>query len=234
MLVRRVAATARRAAMEERVRLARDLHDVAAHHLSSLVAQAEGLRARRPYAADRTDEAVDALAETGRRVMEDMRTLLGVLRADDDPGGQGAAPTPTLGDLPELIALAVRDGQDVTADLTAGPGTMPAARLDDRLPCGPGGAQQREGTLRARRSASVPIRMRAVCGSPSPAGPPARGFPRPSPATVSRAWPSEPGSSAVRSRRARRPRAAGRCRPGCRWSSARRAPTGDRFRRSSA
>lgn len=114
------AAVARRAAVEERARLARDLHDVAAHHLSSLVAQAEALRARLPD----EDEAVSALAETGRRAMDETRALVGVLRAD---GGPAIAPTPTLCDLPALLDGAVRDGQEISADLAPEVGDLPAA-----------------------------------------------------------------------------------------------------------
>jgi signal transduction histidine kinase len=73
------AAEERRVALEVQARLARDLHDVAAHHLSSLVMQAEALRAEMPVS---DSGAMEVLADTGRRAMDEMRALLGVLRAD--------------------------------------------------------------------------------------------------------------------------------------------------------
>ncbi|MBV9854039.1 MAG: hypothetical protein JOY82_05880 [Streptosporangiaceae bacterium] len=122
------AADERRVALEVQARLARDLHDVAAHHLSSLVMQAEALRAR-AAASDRS--AADALADTGRRAMEEMRALLRVLRADQPGSGPApvaeVAPAPTLRDLPELVRSAVRGGQDVTADIAPGIDELPAA-----------------------------------------------------------------------------------------------------------
>jgi signal transduction histidine kinase len=115
------AAQARRAVLEERSRLAADLHDVAAHHLSSLVLQAEALR----VGAGADDAALTALAETGRRAMEDMRDLLTVLRGEG--AAAGLAPVATLRELPQLLAVAARGGQVVTCEVTAEVGELPTA-----------------------------------------------------------------------------------------------------------
>lgn len=75
----------------ERARIARELHDIVAHSLSVVIAQADGGRyaaAADPAAAQRS---LGTIAETGRAALADMRRLLGVLR-DDQPGG-----TPPLG-----------------------------------------------------------------------------------------------------------------------------------------
>ncbi|WP_402377410.1 sensor histidine kinase [Isoptericola rhizosphaerae] len=69
----------------ERARIAREMHDIVAHSLSIVVAQADGGRyvaANDPAAAVRS---LDVISETGRAALADMRRLLGVLRDDDGP-----------------------------------------------------------------------------------------------------------------------------------------------------
>lgn len=79
----------------ERTRIAREMHDIVAHSLSVVVAQADGGRyaaAADPEAATR---ALGTIAETGRAALADMRRLLGVLREPERvPGAPGAAPAP--------------------------------------------------------------------------------------------------------------------------------------------
>ncbi len=92
----------------ERLRIARELHDVVTHHVSVIVIQAgAGLRAldRRPEGARTALQAVD---RTGREALADMRRMLGILgSAHDDHGdirdGQGLAPQPGLARLGELV-----------------------------------------------------------------------------------------------------------------------------------
>ncbi|WP_216852769.1 sensor histidine kinase [Phytoactinopolyspora halotolerans] len=101
---------ARLAAADERARIAREMHDVVAHSLSIVIAQADGGR----YASDSDPKAAvracETISQTGRAALTDMRQLLGVLRTDD---GASRAPTPGLAEMEELIA-AVRDsGLDV-------------------------------------------------------------------------------------------------------------------------
>ncbi|MGL5928371.1 MAG: sensor histidine kinase [Dermatophilaceae bacterium] len=98
------------AASAERARIAREMHDVVAHGLSVVVVQADGARyaaASDPAVAVRTLEAV---SDTARRSLDEMRRLLGLLRAEDT----GTAPVPRLADLPALVADA---GPGVSADL---------------------------------------------------------------------------------------------------------------------
>ncbi|GAB4083687.1 sensor histidine kinase [Myceligenerans cantabricum] len=78
------------AAGAERARIAREMHDVVAHSLSIVIAQADGGRyaARSdPRAAERS---LSTIAETGRAALADMRTILGVLRTSPAPGAPGA------------------------------------------------------------------------------------------------------------------------------------------------
>ncbi|QAY68935.1 sensor histidine kinase [Xylanimonas protaetiae] len=75
----------------ERARIAREMHDIVAHSLSVVVAQADGGRyaaAADPAAAER---ALEVIAETGRAALADMRRLLGVLRSDDGGARDGGA-----------------------------------------------------------------------------------------------------------------------------------------------
>ncbi len=91
-------------AAEETVRnrIARDLHDVVAHSISVMVVQAEGGRATAARHPEAAVEALSVIAETGREALGEMRRLVGVLRH----GGEvpSFAPSPTLADLPEMVA----------------------------------------------------------------------------------------------------------------------------------
>ena len=92
---------ARRAVLEERERIARELHDVVAHHVSVIVIQSGGaLRAIDTRPAD-ARSALEAIAMTGRQALTDMRRLVGV------PGeGEETAPLPRL----EQLDVAARGG----------------------------------------------------------------------------------------------------------------------------
>ena len=91
------------AVREERTRIARELHDVVAHHVSVMTIQAEAGRSHLPAGAERADAAIAAAAESGRTAMTELRRLLGVLRSDDGERG-GLGPQPGLGDLGTLVA----------------------------------------------------------------------------------------------------------------------------------
>ncbi len=98
----------RRAILEERERIARELHDVVTHHVSVMVIQADGgLRSidRRPVEAR---SALTAIAATGRQALTDMRRMLGIL------GERGTAePMPGLGQLDALVDQVRSAGLDV-------------------------------------------------------------------------------------------------------------------------
>ncbi|WP_329583930.1 histidine kinase [Kitasatospora sp. NBC_01250] len=102
------AARAQHAVTEERVRIARELHDVLAHHLSVVALQA-GL-ARYVFTADppTASGALDTIAETARLALDEMRGLLALLRVAPDGGSPGDEPgaylpAPGLAQLPELV-----------------------------------------------------------------------------------------------------------------------------------
>ena len=92
---------ARRAVLEERVRIARELHDVVAHHVSVMGIQA-GV-ARRLFDRDPTEAvaAIGSVETASRQAIADLQQLVGVLRRQE--GGDDLAPQPSLGRLPELV-----------------------------------------------------------------------------------------------------------------------------------
>ncbi|MFK4836732.1 sensor histidine kinase [Microbacterium sp. ZW T2_14] len=109
-------AEAETVAEQERVRIARDMHDVVAHSLAVVIAQADGAR----YAAA-ADPAVatDALAtisSTARSALADVRLLLGQLRHQ-----QGDGPQPTIADLEELYAQVRAAGVELRVDVDPAP-----------------------------------------------------------------------------------------------------------------
>jgi signal transduction histidine kinase len=73
-------------AARERARIARELHDVVAHSLAVMVAQADGGRYAAPGDPDAASRALGQIAETGRDALAQMRRLLGVLRAGEEGG----------------------------------------------------------------------------------------------------------------------------------------------------
>ncbi len=116
-------AQARVAAAAERARIARELHDVVAHHVSVMVVQADGARYAMRSDPDRAEAALGAISGTGRQALAEMRRLLGVLRSDDERSG--LAPVPGLGALRELLDQARAAGLEVAYTLTGTPRELP-------------------------------------------------------------------------------------------------------------
>jgi signal transduction histidine kinase len=92
----------RAAALGERARLAREIHDVIAHSVSVMVIQAAGARTVMDLEPDRAETALRSVERAGREALAEMRRLLGVLADGKDP--RALAPQPGLEDLPELVA----------------------------------------------------------------------------------------------------------------------------------
>lgn len=100
----------RMAAQDERARIAREMHDVVAHSLSVVIAQADG--ARYAAAADPgvAVETLGTIADTARGSLTEMRKLLGVLRTDDETA---TAPVRQLGQIDQLVGSVRRAGLPV-------------------------------------------------------------------------------------------------------------------------
>jgi signal transduction histidine kinase len=102
---RRIAETTRTA---ERTHIARELHDVVAHHVTAMVVQAEAARYL-TGAPDRLDQALRAVGDTGRRATTDLRHLLDLLNPDHGAESR----TPAVGRLVTLVEQTRRSGQPV-------------------------------------------------------------------------------------------------------------------------
>lgn len=89
-----------RAVQAERVRIARDLHDVVAHHVSGIGIQAAGAGRILDLRPDDARQALDVIERSSRQAVQQMHQLVGLLRADDERGDRG--PQPGLGDLHQL------------------------------------------------------------------------------------------------------------------------------------
>ena len=91
------------AAVDERNRIARELHDIVAHSLSVIVVQAEGGRALSAKRPEQAAEVLGTIADTSREALEEMRRMVGLLRSGVEPDQASYLPTPGLGDIPELV-----------------------------------------------------------------------------------------------------------------------------------
>ena len=116
-LARDTAAEAELAAAAERARIAREMHDVVAHTLSVVVAQADGGRFAARTDPDAAQRTLDTIAEVSRSALTEMRALLGVLRDSDGEAAMG--PQPSLDDIPALVG-AMRDGGLAVSYVTTG------------------------------------------------------------------------------------------------------------------
>ena len=90
----------REAMLDERARIAREMHDVIAHHVSVMVLQAGGERRALGEGGGATREVLETIEQTGRGALVEMRRLVGMLR--DDAAGS-LAPQPGLADVPTLV-----------------------------------------------------------------------------------------------------------------------------------
>jgi signal transduction histidine kinase len=115
---------ARRAVLEERVRIARELHDVVAHHVSVMGVQA-GV-ARRLFERDPAEavRAITSVEVASRQAIAELQQLVGVLRRQDD--GDDLAPQPSLQGLGELVEHMRRAGLPVALTIEGQQGPLPA------------------------------------------------------------------------------------------------------------
>ena len=96
----------------ERARLAHDLHDVVAHHVSLIAVRAETAPYTHPGLGEEARAVLGDIAADARAALTELRAVLGVLRRSEEDG-PARAPQPTLGDVPGLVARAQEAGEDV-------------------------------------------------------------------------------------------------------------------------
>lgn len=114
---------ARAAVAEERVRIARELHDVVAHAISVIVLQARGARRSLAVDPEETRDALDTIEATGSEALAEMRRLLGMLRSDDED--IALAPQPSLRYLDALAAQVREAGLPVELAVEGEPIELP-------------------------------------------------------------------------------------------------------------
>ena len=108
-------------AAAERARIAREMHDIVAHHLTVMVALSDGAAATIREAPARAGETMRIVSSTGRQALEETRRLLGVLREDGENAGH--QPRPGLDQIDALVARLRDAGLPTTLTIT---GARPA------------------------------------------------------------------------------------------------------------
>jgi signal transduction histidine kinase len=114
----------RLAAVDERRRIARELHDLVAHSISVMVVQAGGARRIIDRDPPRALEAATRIERTGREALTEMRHLLGMLSDGGEP--PALAPQPTLAEIGELVARARAAGLPAVLDVRGERRPLPA------------------------------------------------------------------------------------------------------------
>jgi signal transduction histidine kinase len=92
-----------RARMAERTRIAREMHDVLAHRISLLALHAGALEVRPDLPPAQVRQSAELMRTTARQALEELREVIGVLRADGGPDAEPAPPQPTLSDIRRLV-----------------------------------------------------------------------------------------------------------------------------------
>jgi signal transduction histidine kinase len=113
---------AREAVVEERARIARELHDVIAHHVSIMVVQAGAERRVLGAANTSTREVLETIEQIGRSALTEMRRMLGMLR---DDANEPLTPQPGLGDVPTLVRQLRDAGLPVELHIDGDPRELP-------------------------------------------------------------------------------------------------------------
>ncbi len=113
---------ARRAILEEKARIARDLHDVVAHHMSMVVVQAQSAPYRLSTVSDEAKAEFESIGATAREALNEIRGLLGVLRSDAETLER--APQPGVGQIRELLDGSRRAGIALSWNVTGDPASL--------------------------------------------------------------------------------------------------------------
>jgi signal transduction histidine kinase len=122
------AVEAQKVVVEERTRIARELHDVVAHHVSAIVLRAQAAERLAPGRPEVAVEAVRWIADAGKEALTGMRHAVQVLREADGDRAVELAPQPTLADLRGTVERLGPVGLDVEIAL---PDPLPA--VDPRV-----------------------------------------------------------------------------------------------------
>lgn len=152
-------ARAAEARLLERNRIAREMHDVLAHRISVVAMHAGALGFRTDLTREQTAATAKTIAENAHLALQELREVLGVLRADTGAADTPEPPQPTSADLARLVTEARALGMDVTlTDTTTAELPATSARTTYRI--------AQEGLTNARKhSPGAPVRVR-IDGGP--------------------------------------------------------------------
>ena len=114
---------AERAVLSERVRIARELHDVVAHHVAVMGVQAAAARRVLEKDVGKARTALSAVEQGARTAVDELRRMLGVLRATDSAAT--APPVHSIDDLPQLLESSRQAGLRIEYGVYGGPGDVP-------------------------------------------------------------------------------------------------------------
>jgi signal transduction histidine kinase len=114
------------AAAEERARIARELHDVVAHHVSLMAVQSEAAAALLPGRPEEASKCVEIIGRTAREALTELRRLLGVLRGPADVDGRATtAPSPSISELDDVLGQVRQAGIAVNLRVEGSPSKLP-------------------------------------------------------------------------------------------------------------
>jgi signal transduction histidine kinase len=114
------------AAAQERARIARELHDVVAHHVSLIAVQSEAAASLLPDRPVEAGKAVEIIGQTARDALTQLRRLLGVLRGPADVDGRATtSPSPSISELDEVLGQVRQAGLAVNLRVEGSPSKLP-------------------------------------------------------------------------------------------------------------
>ena len=119
--------TRRRQAGEERLRIAQELHDVVAHHMSLINVQAGvALHLAENQRPEQAEPALRAIKDASKEALTELRSLIDVLRADDAPAPR--TPQATLAGIDDIVDRSRHAGLDITKRVSGDHRVLPAAQ----------------------------------------------------------------------------------------------------------
>ncbi len=121
MLERERLERAERARHAERMALARELHDIAGHHLSGIIVSAQAASALALSDPQRAREMMQVVQHDARMTLADLRQTVGLLRSDREGLPDAPAPSPSIKGIPALVDAARGRGQQVTMTSSGSP-----------------------------------------------------------------------------------------------------------------
>lgn len=151
---------ARLAAMEERSRIAREMHDVVSHSLSVMIALADGAQASAVRSPEASAQALGLLSDTGRTALAEMRRMLGVLREGPAPGAPAGAGGPVSATGPARATAAAPAQIDATFPTASESSARPPVASAPYVPQPTAGEELTDLVVRFR-AAGLPVRWQA-------------------------------------------------------------------------